>query len=297
MSNSFCSADDLGRFNTNPKMNVVTTYLNTEKTTLLARPAYTSAIQGVSFTIRPRGTDITVNLVSLGDRIEQVVAGTTPRYSVPNITSIGNVSYVNVGDKGTLSSLSKLDPIYKDLSATTIPGTTKKLINTNLKPIGATVSTAKESISYDLIYSLKYEFCFYTKILTTLMKDYIAVQNAGLQNDPKTIIIANIVNNMAIARLRLNDLIEVSNFIATTQNTTMSGLNEDINSFITTTTASVNALDRNAATMMSKDKEYSLRTRQLAFSEEKNAYANQLLAMYGFANLIALGLLFYIYKS
>jgi hypothetical protein len=35
----------------------------------------------------------------------------------------------------------------------------------------------------------------------------------------------------------------------------------------------------------------------LEFSEEKNNYANQLLTLYGAANFIALGLLFYIYRS
>lgn len=303
MASTLCTVQDLQVFNTTPKMDIVTSFLNSGKKTLKQLPTYATAISGVTKTISVRSTNVTVTLVSIGDIIQARVGtvGSTPeRYSVTNVTSTTNIPYVNAAQRGTLASLNKLAPIYTDLSATTIPGTTRRLILGNLKPVGTTLSTAKESVSYDLIYSLKYEFCFYTKILTTLMNDYVTVQQATsteMTSDDKTIVIANIVNNMAVTRIRLNDLIELANYIAKTQNQAMSGLNEDINAFINSTRASVTALDKNAASMMAKDKEYGLRTRQLAYSEEKNAYANQLLAMYGFANLIALGLLFYIYKS
>lgn len=162
------------------------------------------------------------------------------------------------------------------------------------------VTDATESVSYDLLYSLQYEFCFYSKYFSVLLADYIFIQNKttdGFTDARKTALIQKIVNNLTVVKARLTDITDVAATIGTKQTGELKGMNDTINAFIRTTKESVDTLNANAAILMSKDKESNLRSRQLSYSEEKNAYANQLLAMYGFANLIALGLLFYIYKS
>ena len=40
-----------------------------------------------------------------------------------------------------------------------------------------------------------------------------------------------------------------------------------------------------------------LRRRMVEYSQEKNLSANNLLALYGFLNLVSIGLLFYIYRK
>jgi hypothetical protein len=164
------------------------------------------------------------------------------------------------------------------------------------------LADATESVSYDLLYSLQYEFCFYSKYFSVLLADYIFIQNKatdvnGFSEARKNALIQTIVNNLTVVKARLTDITDIAATIGTKQTGEMKGMNESINAFIKTTKESVDALNTNANILMSKDKESNLRSRQLSYSEEKNAYANQLLAMYGFANLIALGLLFYIYKS
>lgn len=163
------------------------------------------------------------------------------------------------------------------------------------------VSDATESVSYDLLYSLQYEFCYYAKYYSILLSDYITIQNKKVPDDlseaKKNELIQTIVNNLTVVKARLTDITDIAAYIGVKQTGDLKGMSDKINAFVTSTKSSVDALNANVNVLMSKDKESGLRSRQLAYSEEKNAYANQLLAMYGFANLIALGLLFYIYKS
>ncbi len=163
------------------------------------------------------------------------------------------------------------------------------------------VTDATESVSYDLLYSLQYEFCYYAKYYSILLSDLITIQNkdltTGFTEAKKNELIQNIVNNLTVVKARLTDITDIAAYIGVKQTGELKGMNDSINAFVTSTKSSVDALNANLNTLMSRDKESGLRSRQLAYSEEKNAYANQLLAMYGAANLIALGLLFYIYKS
>lgn len=169
------------------------------------------------------------------------------------------------------------------------------------KNLTGNVSEATESVSYDLLYSLQYEFCYYAKYYSILLSDYISIQNktitVGFTETKKEALIRFIVNNLTVVKARLTDLTAIAAYVGEKQTSEMKGMNDAINAFVTSTKSSVDTLNKNLNVLMSKDKESNLRSRQLSYSEEKNTYANELLAMYGAANLIALGLLFYIYKS
>ena len=74
-------------------------------------------------------------------------------------------------------------------------------------------------------------------------------------------------------------------------------MNTNVNKFLSDIKANTARLDANSKELSDSDANSNLRKRMLEFSEEKNGYANQLLTLYGAANFIALGLLFYIYRS
>jgi hypothetical protein len=203
---------------------------------------------------------------------------------------------------------SQLENAYTAFTSKNIPGsgTTRLMIIPasvlQARNLTGNVADATESVSYDLLYSLQYEFCFYVKYFSILLADYIFIQNKatdanGFTEARKNALIQTIVNNLTVVKARLTDITDVAATIGTKQTGELKGMNDSINAFVKSTKASVDALNENVGILMSKDKESNLRSRQLSYSDEKNAYANQLLAMYGFANLIALGLLFYIYKS
>jgi len=201
------------------------------------------------------------------------------------------------------NTLSTTDPIlvavYTYLTTTTVPGTTKLMINPNpAASITGQVTDAKESVSMDLMYSLKYEFCYWAKAYKIVLGDYITVQNStSLSTTNKTEMSRQIINQLNSINLRLSDLTMIAGYIGTKQSTDISGLNTNVNTYITDITTQTSSLQAQSSMLSSSDVKSKLRSRMLQYTEEKNAYANQLLATYGCANLIALGLLFYIYRS
>lgn len=247
-----------------------------------------------------RGTKYQTKLFSVTSIVDQKVIGRYPTSSVGYLTP-----------RSPLTT-SELDDIYAYFINTNIPNKTparKIILPTPTSGSSASLTgnlsgnvvDAVESVSYDLLYSFKYEFCYYAQMFSILMNDYIFIQNkptsATFTSDFKNELIRELVNQMVVVRTRINDITAIAAAVGNKQTSELSTLNNEINSFLNSTKGSVQTLNENALVLLGKDKESNLRSRQLGFSEEKNAYANQLLAMYGFANLIALGLLFYIYKS
>jgi hypothetical protein len=231
--------------------------------------------------------------------VKQNTAGT--RYDP--VVSAGATSSLNTPVPKLTET--QLNSIYTTFTTTRVSPNGRLIIipaaTLQASNLSGNVTDATESVSYDLLYSLQYEFCYYAKYYSILLGDLITIQNkdqpADFATTYKTPLINNIVNRLTVTKARITDITDIAAFVGVKQSGDLKGMSDKINSFVTSTKSSVDALNTNMNILMSKDKESGLRSRQLSFSEEKNAYANQLLAMYGFANLIALGLLFYIYKS
>jgi len=217
---------------------------------------------------------------------------------------VSTTSYNSPVPKLTTSQLLNTYNAFTTKNVSTAPGARLIIIPPSVlqaRNLTGNVSDATESVSYDLLYSLQYEFCYYAKYYSILLSDYITIQNKTVPDQiseaKKNELIQALVNRLTVVKARLSDITDIAAYIGVKQSGDLKGMSDTINRFVTSTKSSVDALNANMNVLMSKDKESGLRSRQLSFSEEKNAYANQLLAMYGFANLIALGLLFYIYKS
>jgi hypothetical protein len=96
---------------------------------------------------------------------------------------------------------------------------------------------------------------------------------------------------------KLNDLVQITNFIATQRASEMGSENTDINALNTKIKATYGKLASHNATMRKETAIGDLRKQMVEFSQEKNLSANNLLAFYGFLNLVSIGLLFYIYRK
>jgi len=192
-----------------------------------------------------------------------------------------------------------LTVVYNYFKETTVTGSTYKMIDPNpTASVSGQVTEAKQSVSMDLLYSLKYEFCFWIKAYKIILGDYITTTNAtSLTDAVKNSRTRQIINQMNSINLRLSDLTMIAGHIGTQQTTAIAGMNSTVNEYITSITTHTSTLQEQSNLLSSSDVKSKLRSRMLEYSDEKNAYANQLLATYGFANLIALGLLFYIYRS
>jgi len=258
------------------------------------KPSYRNPVDNQTYT---------AVLMAIGPVVEGILAN---RYN-PSFT--GNLSQTGFWRPEASAALGNSgNAVYQFFLDNNVPGKTYKVITSQADlTAGLTgdVPQKKISVSYDLLFSLQYEFCYYAKLYKTLLSDYITIQNttasdtAGATFTPtmKDNLIKTLVNNLNVINLRMKDITEISTVIASRQSADMSTMNTNVNKFLTSITANSQVLRENAAVLSSKDRESRLRSRMIEYSDEKNTYANQLLAMYGFANLIALGLLFYIYKS
>ena len=258
------------------------------------KPTYTNPVDNQSYT---------AVLFSIGPIVQGVLAN---RYSPTFTGNLSQTGYWRPEASGALGSSGAA--VYQFFLDNNVPGKNYKVITPQpelTSGLTGDVAQKKISVSYDLLYSLQYEFCYYAKLYKTLLSDYITIQNttasdaAGATFTPtmKDNLIKTLVNNLNATNLRLKDITEICTIISSRQTADLATMNSNVNRFLSSITANSNTLKNNATTLASKDMESRLRSRMIEYSDEKNAYANQLLAMYGFANLIALGLLFYIYKS
>lgn len=96
---------------------------------------------------------------------------------------------------------------------------------------------------------------------------------------------------------KLNDLIQIINFIAQKRSTEMRDQNTEINQMNTNLQSTFATLQKHNEMLNSQTSVADLRKRMVEFTEEKNRSAVNLLSLYGFLNLVAIGLLFYIARS
>jgi SMC interacting uncharacterized protein involved in chromosome segregation len=95
----------------------------------------------------------------------------------------------------------------------------------------------------------------------------------------------------------LCDLIQIVNFIAQKRSTEMRDQNTEINEMNTNLQSTFDTLQSHNQLLNSETSVADLRKRMVEFTEEKNRSALNLLSLYGFLNLVAIGLLFYIARS
>ena len=174
------------------------------------------------------------------------------------------------------------------------------------------IIAADKGISNDLIYSLNFEYCYWGSIYRTLIGDLVDAQSyinpslptsAGGTPSPLVVAdtltgnIAAFINAAIKVNQRLQDLAAIANALSTASITATQSNSANIDQTLSNIAATNETLQAQQASLISADSQSILRSRMMSYSDEKNSYATQQLALYGFANFIALGLLFYIYRS
>jgi hypothetical protein len=263
-----------------------------------------SDITNPTFTVTSPGTGTSPQQLTKTARLFSVLDGfvataVNGRYTPPT------TGYWPTTQSQSLATLNQIQTIYTSFTTTNVPGQSYLIINPTSAlrgTITGSTADATNSVSYDLLYSLQYEFCFWVKVYSVLLGDYVTVQNKatsanGVTPTAKEELQRKIINLLNAVNLRLSDLTEISNYVAQQQSSSLATMNTNVNKFLTDIQANTNRLVTNSQQLSGSDANSILRKRMLEFSEEKNNYANQLLTLYVAANFIALGLLFYIYRS
>jgi hypothetical protein len=152
-----------------------------------------------------------------------------------------------------------------------------------------------------LMVDMKREFCYYyTRYkysLNKLFDSIVSTSTGSTLTDAQKNDIQNKLDKAKNFNQKLNDLVQINNFIAKKRAEEMGTQNQNINALNTEITTTFNKLQSNNALLKREDAVAELRKRMTEFSQEKNLSANNLLALYGFLNLVSSGLLFYIYRK
>jgi hypothetical protein len=152
-----------------------------------------------------------------------------------------------------------------------------------------------------LMEDIKHEFCFnyirYKYSLTRLFDAIVSTSTGTTLTDTQKNDIQSKLDRAKKFNQNLNDLVQINNYIAKKRSEEMGTQNQNINALNSSITTTFNKLQSNNALLKREDAVAELRKRMTEFSQEKNLSANNLLALYGFLNLVSIGLLFYIYRK
>ena len=149
--------------------------------------------------------------------------------------------------------------------------------------------------------AIQAEFCFYYVRYKYALEDLFDTltrtsASSSVSNDQRMTIETKIGKAKSL-NVKLNDIIQFTNFLATTRASEMRSQNQTINMLNDGIKDIYGRLQAQNEILRKQDSMTELRKRMVEFTEEKNQSASSLLSLYGFLNLVALGLLFYVARS
>lgn len=176
----------------------------------------------------------------------------------------------------------------------------------NLKTRGI-IPTLQGSGSYEsfvsrqetLINNIKTEYEFYESKYETALNNLFNSIRAGYDNNTTeniSIINANLITSQNLNK-KLNDLTQIINGITGYMLSSTSGLETQIRNFDNLIKDKQDKLQKQNRIITSSQATTELNKEMVKFTEQKSKYSNNLLGLYSFLNVVALGLLVYVYKS
>lgn len=142
------------------------------------------------------------------------------------------------------------------------------------------------------------EYCFYNGRYRYAMKTLIrliADATAGTMTDSTRI--TSLTQSAIMLNQKLTDLTQIVNEITVYLYQSSHGLTTTINDLNTQIDAYAKKLQEHAAILQSEAPAAELSKRMVEFTREKSLASNNLLSFYFFMDVVALGILFYVYKA
>lgn len=145
------------------------------------------------------------------------------------------------------------------------------------------------------------EFCYYyrryTYVLPLLLNKAVSAPKATLDADSSY---QTMKTNAIAINKKLNDIIELLNGLTKAGTTSLQGYyssNGGLNSLNSQLQTTKDALKKSSDVLQSSDLEVEAKKAMIDYTLEKNSSSRNMLGVYVFMNLVAGGLLFYLYRS
>jgi len=166
----------------------------------------------------------------------------------------------------------------------------------NMKERNSEVVMKKQD---ELLKNIKAEYAFYElKYKYAIEKLFCVIEQERIKNNNDIQpIIQPFLQIASELNRKLNDLIQIINGIKDNMASSTSELNDKVKEFDKLTNEKQVKLDYQNRIISSNQASVELNKQMVKFTEQKAKYTNNLLGLYSFFNVVALGLLIYVYKS
>lgn len=204
-------------------------------------------------------------------------------------TALSNV-YIQLVTAGRLVSNEQ----YKtDMASLGNPSTDRTGMSTILNRLEQTETATMTS--------LKNEFCFYfvryRAALDALFTTMVSISKSQQVTEANKSDLQTKLNSAKTINTRLNDMIQITNYIAAERAKEMKDQNSAINELNNSISTTFTRLRDHEQMLQKEGSLIDLKKRMVEYTQEKNLSATNLLSLFGFLNLVAIGLLFYISRS
>jgi len=151
----------------------------------------------------------------------------------------------------------------------------------------------------ELLKNIEAEYCFYdSRYKYALQKLFDSIQQGYMANTGDTqAAIQKYLGLTQQLNQRLNDLTQITNAITEDMLSSATDIEADIKAFDKRIKEQKDKLDAQNKIISSGQAVTKLNKQMVRFTEEKARYSDNLLKLYSFLNIVALGLLVYVYKS
>jgi len=180
----------------------------------------------------------------------------------------------------------------------------KTLKDLGIVPVVNTANTtAYITQKNKLLVDIQTEYCYYdSRYKYTLQKLFDAVNQGYLMPDDKTIngpngTIKTYLGYSQMLNKKLNDLTQIINGVTQDMIGSIDDLENTISQFNDQIQSLRQKLDSQNQIITSSEATIKIRKEMLKYTEEKARYSDNLLKLYSFMNVVALGLLVYVYKA
>lgn len=148
-----------------------------------------------------------------------------------------------------------------------------------------------------LVNNMRAEYCFYDARYKFAIRELITgIANATSANVASGSL-STLLETCGRLNLRLNDFAQIANAITAEINKSTKSLNSEINSLNAEIASYSNKLRKQAEVLNSEAPTAEIRKRMVEYTREKAKATNNLLSLYFFLDVVALGMLFYVYKA
>ena len=197
--------------------------------------------------------------------------------------------YNNLVSQGKLISQQR----YKQLLTQIATQKDKVAQQRTLESVGAQESATMNALQNEFCY----KYVRYKYALEDLFETLTRTSAGSSLTDAQKLTIEQKIQTAKDLNQKLNDIIQFTNFISNKRVVEMRDQNTTINTLNNNLKDIYGRLQEQNSILRKESSISDLRQRMVQFTEEKNQSAANLLSLYGFLNLVAVGLLFYIARS